>query len=261
MKVSTLAVSSVMSSPVRTVATDAPLVEAYKVLRQHALSSLVATHEGRPVGVISRTDLLRVGRVGGGPVRRAPLLELPDVAVRDVMTPGLVTVDHSAVLGDAARVMVSQRIHRVFVREAAAPGLAGVVSTRDVMEAVASSEMRAPLSDFMTTPVLTVRDDDTLGHATDKLAESGVAGMVVVDSQEIPVGYFTQVEALQTRDWDASTPVEAAMNLGILCMNLRTPLHRAAAAASEMRARRVIAVDRRRLHGILTGIDFARAAL
>lgn len=250
-----------MTSPVRTVPAEAPLTEAYYVLRQYALSSLVAVHDDQPVGVISRTDLLRVGRVGGGPVRRAPLLELPEVAVREVMTPGLITVTLQATVGDAARVMVGQRIHRVFVRAKEGPGLTGVVSTRDVMEAVASSSMRAPLSDFMTTPVLTVRDDDTLGHATDKLTESGVAGMVVVDSQEIPVGYFTQVEALQTRDWDMSTPVEAAMNLGILCMNLHTPLHRAAAAAAEMRARRVIAVDRRRLHGILTGIDFARAAL
>jgi CBS domain-containing protein len=261
MKVGAIAVSTVMASPVRTVSADAPLADAYKVLRQHALSSLVVEHRGRHVGVVSRTDLLRVGRVADGAVRRAPLLSLPDKAVRDVMTPGLITVDHGATVSEAARVMVGQRIHRVFVRAAEGDGLAGVISTRDIMEAVAHSGMRAPLSDYMTTPVLTVRGDDTLGFATEKLAESGVAGMVVVDAQEIPVGYFTQVEALQTRDWDAATPVEEAMNLGILCMNLSTPLHRAAAAAAEMRARRVIAVDRRRLHGILTGIDFARAAL
>jgi hypothetical protein len=46
----------------------------------------------------------------------------------------------------------------------------------------------------------------------------------------------------------------------MLCLDQDTPLHRAAAQAASMDVRRVIAVRDRRLRGILTGIDFARAA-
>jgi hypothetical protein len=46
----------------------------------------------------------------------------------------------------------------------------------------------------------------------------------------------------------------------MLALETTTPLHRAAAQAAALRVRRVIAVKNRRIEGILTGLDFARAA-
>ncbi len=53
-----------------------------------------------------------------------------------------------------------------------------------------------------------------------------------------------------------SQPITTAM----LCIDVRTPLYRAAGQALATRARRVLAVKDRKVQGILTGIDFARAA-
>jgi hypothetical protein len=51
------------------------------------------------------------------------------------------------------------------------------------------------------------------------------------------------------------------MDAAMLALEVDTPLHRAAAQAEAMRVRRIIAVKGRRLEGILTGLDFARAAI
>lgn len=247
-----------MSSPVRTIREDAPLARAYEALREHWFSSLaVVDAGGRLAGLISRTDLLHLGRGGAAHVRRAPLLTLPDQTVGSVMMRDVVRVGPDAAVRDAAAVMVSRHIHRVFVEEGDA--LVGVFSTRDVMSALGDAKLRTPVSDYMSVPVLTVRETDTLSLATDKLEDAHISGLVVVDDADWPVGVFTQVEALQARDFPASTPVEAAMSYALLCLPLGTSMFRAAAQASATRVRRVIVVDHRKVVGMLTGIDFARA--
>ncbi len=253
-------VSEFMSSPVRTIRDDASIHEAHRVLREYTLSSLaVVDAVGTLQGVLSRTDLLRVGRVDDGVQRGHRLLQLPEQPVSAVMTRGAVTVGPDDTVDHAAALLVERHIHRVYVT--AGERLVGVFSTRDAMEVVRHRKVAAPLSDFMSTPVLTVRADDTVATATDRLRDARVAGLVVLDDEESPVGVFTQVEALQCRDDQGATPVEERMNYAILCLPLRTTMGRAAANAAATRARRVIAVDHRRVWGVLTGIDFARAVL
>ena len=76
-----------------------------------------------------------------------------------------------------------------------------------------------------------------------------------------PVGVFTQREALEARHQARKTPVDEVMNPAMLSLEADTPLHRAAAQAEALRVRRVIVVRNRQIEGILTGVDFARAAI
>ncbi|MCS6899517.1 MAG: CBS domain-containing protein [Polyangiaceae bacterium] len=100
---------------------------------------------------------------------------------------------HTTVAAAAVR-MVAQRIHRVFVVDHGA--LHGVFSTRDILDAIQIHRTRAPISDSMSTPILTVDSTATILQATERLVDSGVSGLVVLED-ELPVGSFTQVEALQ----------------------------------------------------------------
>ncbi len=253
-------VRTFMSSPVRSVAEGAPLGDAYDVLCDRALSCLaVVDANGRPVGVISRTDLLRLGRLREARGRRMPLLEFPPQSVADVMHRGVISVSPDAPVREAAARMVRDHIHRVFV--GTSTHLEGVFSTKDVMRAIEVSRIAKPISDFMSTPVITVTMLETIATATDRLSSANVAGLVVVDEEEKPVGVFTQLEALQARNLSAATPVEDAMSFAMLCLDVHTPLHRAAAYAVDTRVRRIIAVEHRKVWGLLTGIDFARAVI
>ncbi len=259
MTIASTSVGSFMSAPVHWVRDSARLGEVEEVLAERRISCVAVLDDHQHlVGVISRFDLLRVGRLRARTARGDALLDLPDQRARKVMHTGVVTVAPTATLSEAAALMVEHRIHRVFVVEGGR--LTGVLSTKDLMRAVMIGRIDAPLSAFMSSPVVCAEVSDTIAQATDALAEAHVQGLVVVDG-EWPVGLFTQTEALGASTLPPDAPVEVVMSCALLCLPVNTPLFRAAGLAAGTRARRILAVDHRELRGILTGLDLTRALL
>jgi CBS domain-containing protein len=85
---------------------------------------LVVNDDGRAVGVLSRSDVLK-----------AVLAGKDDVPVRDVMSPAVIAVRPDADARQAAVLMVRCGVQRVFVMEEdGAP--VGVVSTTDLLRAL-----------------------------------------------------------------------------------------------------------------------------
>jgi CBS domain-containing protein len=254
-------ISSHMTVPVVTIDQHARLAEAHQLMQDRRISCLAVTAAERAVGVLSRTDLLRVGRYetraradGNAP----PLLTFPpDRKVDMVMKREVVALPPSAAVSAAAQTMVQRRIHRVFVMDGEA--LTGVFSTKDLLVAIREQRVATAIAEVMSKPAYTIPLAAPLSAATDQLEKAHVSGLCVVDESDWPVGSFTQTEALAARDLPASTPVEEVMSYAMLCLDLRTPLYRAAAYAHATRARRILAVEGRQVQGVLTGIDFARA--
>lgn len=252
-------VSLYMQEPVITVPEGAPLSEVHRVLAERQISCVpIVDGGGAPVGVLSRTDLLRIGRLTTKTRGRGMLLSLPDQTAREAMHTGVFTVTPDTQVAQAANVLVKRHIHRLFVEEGGR--LVGVLSTKDLLLAIRDKRVATPIREAMAAPVFTIPASAPLSLATDRLARAHVSGLVVVDEEEWPVGTFTQTEALLARDVHTDTPVEEVMSHAMLCLEVRTPLHRAAAQAHATRARRVLAVEDRRVQGVLTGLDFARAA-
>jgi predicted transcriptional regulator len=248
-----------MRSPVHTVRSDDNLQQVQDQLNGLSISSLaVIDADEELVGVISQTDLIRVGRRQAGSRGKAALLTLPNKLVSRRMTSEVFTVDPNDPISLAAKRMVERHVHRVYVL--AARKLVGVLSTRDVMLAIRDKRVNAPILEWMSSPVFTIRAEEPVALATERLEKAHVTGLAVVE-ESWPVGVFTQREALEARDRTRDTPVEAVMNPAVLALEADTPLHRAAAQAEAMRVRRVIVVQGRRIQGILTGLDFARAAI
>jgi CBS domain-containing protein len=250
-------VSGLMTSPVVTLRASARLVDADRVLRERGVSCLaIVGEDGGAAGVLSRTDLLRLGRVEARGRGRATLLSLPDQPVHEVMKRDIVSAAPDASIASAAKAMVAHRIHRVFILDRGA--FVGVLSTKDLLVAIDRKRVATPIGEVMSRPAFTVPVNAPLSLATDRLAQAHVSGLCVVDEDRWPVGTFTQSEALAARDLPGSTPVEEVMSYAMLCLQQRTPLHRAAAYAHETRARRVLAIEDNQVVGVLTGLDFAR---
>jgi CBS domain-containing protein len=167
------------------------------------------------------------------------------------------TVAPSTSIAEAARHMLDQRIHRVYLEVNGR--LTGVLSTKDVMRAILQQRLVTPISHFMTSPVLAVDHTASLGEATELLRRNEHQGLVVMVGGE-PAGIFTQVEALEARDRDPATPVEQAMGYSMLRLPRTTPVYRAAGQALAMRVRRILAMEGEHCRGILTGINLAGAA-
>jgi predicted transcriptional regulator len=253
-----LIVSQFMTAPVVDVAIDAPLAAAHDLMRAHSVSSLLVTSRSGPSGVLSRTDVLQVARVRRRLIGSRASLELPAMCVGDAMSRSLHTVAAEAPVEEAARSMIDRHIHRVFVREG--DQIVGVFSTKDAMGALLRARIAAPISGYMSSPVLSVEATDPVGAAVDRLASARVAGLVVMDAGRA-IGLFTQEEALESRDQPLETSVEEVMTQSMVCLPTDTPLFRAAGFAVATRARRVLAIEHHHVRGVLTGLDFTLALI
>lgn len=257
MTVSAMQVSLLMNSPVVSVTAETTLDVAYRLLAERRISSVpVVDASGRPIGVLSDTDLLRVGRMQPSSLAGLQALELPAEPVGQHMHKGVTTVTEDTPVATAARLLVDQHIHRVFVVKD--DRLIGVFSTEEVLIALREKRIGTPVGEVMTTPVHTVFMLAPLSEATARLDRAHVTGLAVVDEHEHPVGVFTKTEALKARDMPTDTTVESVMSYAMLYQNAKTPVFRAAAHAYETRTRRVLVMQERKLAGVMTGLDFAR---
>ncbi|MFO0619151.1 MAG: CBS domain-containing protein [Polyangiaceae bacterium] len=245
-----------MTKEVISVDAASTLRDVERVLRERGVSSALVRDGDRPVGVVSRTDLLRAARrqAAGHEEKLAPL---PAQSVGELCARAPITVGAEAIVSEAAARMVEERVHRVFVEREGR--IIGVLSTRDVLDAIVSARVPTPIEDVMSHPLYTIPADATVAHATDRLAQAHVSGLTVLDQDGWPIGFIGQTEALLARDRPGTTSVEDAMNPALVCLHSRAELHRAAKLARAASARRVLVVEDRRAAGVLTPLDFARA--
>lgn len=252
-------VESRMTRTVVTVSIDDDVQVAEQLLRLHDISSLpVVGRDGDLAGVISFRDLLNAGHVLGRMLGARTALTLPAANVGELMTPTPISVAPSTSILEAAKIMVTRRIHRVYVVEAGS--IVGVLTTNDLVRIVGEGSIAVPITRYATSPVLTIDASATLFQAVEMLASSFVSGLVVVDDG-LPCGLFTQLEALARKDLDDETRVGDVVEYSVITLPWRTPLFRAAAFASNGRARRVLAMDGTDMQGILSGLDFIRAGV
>lgn len=143
-----------MSREVATVEPEMSLSELATFLEDRGISgALVREQDGRPVGVVSVSDISSAetlaGRTPETAARRAGFyaqsweaefddydleeirIEDSELTVGDVMTPEVVSVPVEASVPEIVGTMLDQHIHRVFVREGEA--IVGLVSTTDLL--------------------------------------------------------------------------------------------------------------------------------
>ena len=132
-------------------------------LDRHISGVPVVNETGRPVGVVSKTDLVRDGtldelqashdddgaliaRSQGVPYRLGPgfhLEQIPRATVRDIMTPFILSLPEEATLADAAALMAYEGVHRLLI--VAVDGtVAGLLTSLDLVRWVATHSTPQP---------------------------------------------------------------------------------------------------------------------
>lgn len=131
-------VAELMQTDVQTVPPDAVVNDAVVTLADSRISALpVVDGTGRMVGVLSSTDILASEEEAEDQTARETLLE--GTFVRDLMTPHRLTISPDAEVKEAAQRMLYADVHRLFVTEG--ERLIGVISTTDIMRAVATGRL------------------------------------------------------------------------------------------------------------------------
>lgn len=150
-----------MSREVASVDPGMSLTELATFLEDRGISgALVRERDGRPVGVVSVSDVSSAETLAGKTPDTAasrtgfyaqsweaefdesdlePMrIEESALTVGDLMTPEVVAVAADAPAAEIARTMLDQHIHRVFVREGEA--IVGLVSTTDLLGLLAGPD-------------------------------------------------------------------------------------------------------------------------
>lgn len=124
----------VMTSPVRVIGPDARAWEAIAVMRRHGIRRLPVVKDGRLVGIVTWTDLVRVRPpiLGGRPI--IPRLETT-VQVRHLMTPSPHTIDPEYPVEAAAALMRRLKVGGLPVMDGTR--LVGIVTESDLLEVFA----------------------------------------------------------------------------------------------------------------------------
>lgn len=111
-----------MSSPVERISVDSSLVEGAKKLLDSGVGSLLVFDGDRPVGIITRHDIVEALVYRDGDLR--------EETVSSYVTEVLVTIESSQSVGEAINTVRSKGVKHVAVTEGERP--VGVVSTTDI---------------------------------------------------------------------------------------------------------------------------------
>lgn len=241
-----------MSTRVVTLPPTASVADALDLLEGRTISAVPILDREELVGIVSTTDLVAESARHAGTRNPLPALE-------KLMTWPVITTQSSDTLDDAARKLVHAHVHRLVVVDDS--HVVGVLSARDILKEVKSRRVSGCIGDVMTTPAKVVSSDTPIEDAIMELARANVHGLVVVEG-DWPIGVFTHAEALAAR-WlppdRRAMPVESVMSFETFCLDIRTPIHRAAAYAISMNVRRILVVEGRRLCGIASCIDLVES--
>lgn len=142
--------SAIMTSPVRCVSPETPLRELAQYLVHAAIGATPVVLHGKPIGIVSKTDVLRRCCQDFG--TEAPPPPTPDggymadlrpkpTKVAEIMTCDVTYLDADTSISRACALMASEGFHHVVVTANAA--VVGIVSSLDVMRWVARCDGHA----------------------------------------------------------------------------------------------------------------------
>ena len=118
-----------------------------------------------------------------------------NVSVEEYTSPILVTIDPGANLDQAIELMQENGIrHLPVVRD---EKVIGIVSERDLLLHVGKNwTSMMKVGDMMSTNLLSVHVNDTLGDVAYQLSNEKVGSAIVLDNEENLFGIFTTTDAL-----------------------------------------------------------------
>jgi signal-transduction protein with cAMP-binding, CBS, and nucleotidyltransferase domain len=116
--------------------------------------------------------------------------------VRDIMDTKVVQVDGKATVSDVIKAMLENNVWSVVVNVDGLP--TGVITERDIIRRVIAkgSTLNVKAQDIMTSPIITISPDASLGEAMSKMVEKNIRRLFVVEKGRI-IGRITQTELFE----------------------------------------------------------------
>lgn len=160
------------------------LHDARKSLVTYNISRIIVARENKPLGMVTEKDIARYLYT------QVPERRLKEVALEEVMSKNLVTVNEKADLNLCAKLMIGNKISSLIVTDDKGV-LRGITTKSDLVEGYGKYyTQRETVKEYMNKKVLTVRPDEPL-HMVLLLMTRGNVSRIVVTRDKKPIGMVT----------------------------------------------------------------------
>ena len=116
-----------------------------------------------------------------------------EIAVRDIMTKSVISIDVSATINQAAKMMEDAKVGAIIVMENNTP--VGIITDRDfAVKVVAHAyQISESVKKIMSSPLIAINPDETVLMAADLMYTRGVRKLPVIDDDKV-VGMITATD-------------------------------------------------------------------
>lgn len=175
--------SRIMSSPVESVSSDLSVLEASKIMGVKHIKRLPIMDEGKLVGIVTQTDLVRALTSYG---------LWRDIS--EIMSRNIASIQMDASVAEAAEIMTSRKISCIIVMDG--DDVAGVLTEKDLLGRVVALQ-RDPantrMEEVMSSPVMSVLSNFSVYSASKVMEEMNIRRLVIMKDKRL-CGVLTQTD-------------------------------------------------------------------
>ncbi|MEM3361728.1 MAG: CBS domain-containing protein [Candidatus Anstonellaceae archaeon] len=116
-----------------------------------------------------------------------------DLKVGDYMTKGVITLDHSKTVFEAAKLLTSKKIGCIVVTEKG--DAVGILTERDIVSKIVAKgkdPKKVKLYEVMSKPLKAIYENQTIQDAALAMKENNIKRLAVLDKKNKLVGIITQ---------------------------------------------------------------------
>ncbi len=117
--------------------------------------------------------------------------------VRDIYHKGVILCKPDAPLQEVVRVMADTEVHAVMVAEREGEPPLGVISHTDAIAHYGENIAAIQAQDVMSTDVISILEDITVDEAAQKLLESKIHRLLVIDQEGRPLGILSTTDIVR----------------------------------------------------------------
>jgi CBS domain-containing protein len=118
----------------------------------------------------------------------------PTVRVKSAMTRKMITLDKDLSVKSAIKLMVKKNIGSIVITADSSSDPVGILTERDILKSIAYKRIRPEITkieEIMSTPILSVETDATLGDAAQLMIKKNIRRLLVKEDKKY-VGIITQ---------------------------------------------------------------------
>ncbi|AFH42289.1 CBS domain-containing protein [Fervidicoccus fontis] len=186
-------INDYISSPVISVLPSDTLAYARNLMLRHEISRLLVIDEGKLVGILTSSDLLKALSVP-----EFSNVSWDKILVRDVMSKNVITIKINSSISDAAALMKKYMIGSLAVIDNNGD-VVGLITRTDLIKAYADNYTNNyTVKDYMDKNPPTISPFHPITSVFDKIEEKPYYKVIIVDSGK-PVGIITKKDIIFLR--------------------------------------------------------------